>query len=36
MGFEEKNLDILQNIEFAVISVYKDHPTLLVQGYERA
>jgi len=29
MGLEEKNLDILQNIEFAIVSVYEDHPTLL-------
>jgi hypothetical protein len=29
MGLEEKNLDILQNIEFAIVSVYEDCPTLL-------
>ncbi len=29
MRLEEKNLDILQNIEFAIVSVYEDHPTLL-------
>ena len=29
MRLEEKNLDILQNIEFAIASVYEDHPTFL-------
>jgi hypothetical protein len=29
MGFEERNMDILQNIEFAIVSVYEERPTLL-------
>lgn len=29
MGFQETHLDVLQNIEFAVVSVYRDHSTLL-------
>jgi hypothetical protein len=29
MGFQETHLDFLQNIEFAVVSVYRDHSTLL-------
>ncbi|HZX13268.1 MAG TPA: hypothetical protein VFF49_02595 [Thermodesulfobacteriota bacterium] len=28
MGFEEKYLDVLQNIEFPVQVVYKNHPDL--------
>ncbi len=28
MGLEEKNLDVLQNIEFAIVRVYQDRPTL--------
>jgi hypothetical protein len=29
MNVEEDHLDILQNIEFAIISVYKDEPLLM-------
>lgn len=29
MGLEEKNLDVLQDIEFAIVSVYKDRHSLL-------
>jgi hypothetical protein len=28
-SFDEKNLDVLQNIEFGIILVYRDHPSLL-------
>ncbi|MDL1874686.1 hypothetical protein FBQ85_05860 [Cytophagia bacterium CHB2] len=28
MRFEEKYQDVLQNIEFAIVSVYRDHPEL--------
>jgi hypothetical protein len=29
MGLEEEYLDILQNIEFAIVSVFEKHPTLV-------
>jgi len=28
MALEDKHLDVLQNIEFAVVSVYRDDPTM--------
>jgi O6-methylguanine-DNA--protein-cysteine methyltransferase len=27
--FEEKYLDVLQNIEFGIVSVYREHPEML-------
>jgi hypothetical protein len=29
MGFEDEHLDVLQNIESAIVSVYREEPTLL-------
>ena len=34
--FEEEYLDVLQNIEFAIISVYRQHAELLDHDVERA
>jgi hypothetical protein len=35
-SFEERYLDVLQNIEFAIVSVYKEHPNLADSNVDRA
>ena len=36
MDVEEEHLDILQNIEFAIMSVYRDNPLLVDFDVEAA
>ena len=33
--FEERHLDVLQNIEFAIVSVYHEHPDLADSNVDR-
>src|SRR5258708_12884016 len=33
--FEEQYFDVLQNIEFAIVSVYRDHPELADSNVDR-
>jgi hypothetical protein len=34
--FEDRYLDVLQNIEFAIVSVYNEHPDLVDSNVDRA
>ena len=36
MGFEDKDLDVLQNIEFAIVSVYRERSGLSDYNVMRA
>lgn len=36
MNFEEEHLDVLQNIEFAIVSVYRQEPSLVDFDVENA
>jgi hypothetical protein len=36
MDFENRYLDVLQNIEFAIIQVYRDHPELTDHQVDKA
>jgi hypothetical protein len=35
-SFEDRYLDVLQNIEFAIVSVYNEHPDLVDSNVDRA